>query len=95
MSYGAGKITVKESGLYFIYAQLYYNPPTTVDRHLIYVNGNVVALGHSDKRSSEAQTLYTSALKFLNVGDNIWVQVSQKSTVWMGASHSFFGAFLV
>ena len=96
MTYAKGKITVRVSGMYFIYAQLSYDSPTDFARHLIYVNRQIVALGHGVVSKAGPQTIYTSALRYLNVGDTISVKLPYgPTTVWVGPSETFFGAFMV
>lgn len=96
MTYSKGKITVQVRGLYFMFAQLYYNPPTTSARYYIKVNGNTVAVAHGTVGGARPQTIYTSALRYLNVGDKLSVQIAYWTTnVWVGPRHSFFGAFMI
>ena len=96
MTYAKGKITVKKSGMYFIYAQVYYTLPTQSARHFIYVNGIAVALGHSELGGTRDGSIYISALKYLREDDEIWVIVVPSSIkVWTGSSHSYFGAFMI
>ena len=96
MTYNDGKLTVPIAGRYYIYAQFYYHDS---GRIFIRVNGKFITMLQPAVGSgSRHGALYSGGVFNLNAGDVITVLATNThGTVrgYMGAFHSYFGAFLI
>ncbi|XP_020618154.1 CD40 ligand-like [Orbicella faveolata] len=92
MKYHDGKLTVPTSGRYYIYTQLYY---LSTGRVIVRVNNNRVTMIHPLKSGTGQGALYAGGVFNLKAGDVISLEATYSTTVYMSASHSYFGAFLI
>uniref|UniRef100_A0A1L8E3A3 Putative tumor necrosis factor n=1 Tax=Nyssomyia neivai TaxID=330878 RepID=A0A1L8E3A3_9DIPT len=93
-----GGVTVKESGVYLIYAQIYYNDKRDSYSFTIRRNGSPILLCEVTSRnnhSHDAQnknTCYTSGVVFLQADDRIQVKSGENQHYVLFHPHtSFFG----
>jgi len=98
MTFQYGKLTMPLSGLYYIYAQIYYK---NNGRAHILVNNNVVTLPQPPVKGAvnDSGAVYTGEVFNLKAGDTISLAASSYpvSTVkiYMYSIHTFFGAYLI
>ena len=100
MTYSGGYITVPKDGLYYIYAQLHYNPQSgqTVCGFRIDWNNRVVDYAYAQNQSpngNQQGSRYTGLMKILNKGDTLSVKLSGTCYYRFYSSFSQFGAFRV
>ncbi|XP_055687140.1 protein eiger isoform X2 [Lutzomyia longipalpis] len=96
-----GGVTVKESGVYLIYAQIYYNDKRDSYSFTIRRNGNPILLcevtsrndhSHSNHDTQNKNTCYTSGVAFLQADDRIQVKSGENQHYVLFHPHtSFFG----
>ena len=100
MTYSGGYITVPKNGLYYIYAQLHYNPLSgqTLCGFRIYLNNQnvdeVIAQNQSPN-GNQYDSRYSGLLKILNKGDRLSVKFKNTCYYFFYNSRSQFGAFRV
>ena len=100
MTYSGGYITVPKDGLYYIYAQLHYNPVSgqTWCGFLIYWNNQYVDEVYAQNQSPNGNqwgSRYTGLMKILNKGDTLSVRLTHTCRFYMYSFYSQFGAFRV
>ena len=100
MTYSGGYITVPKQGLYYIYAQLHYNPQSgqTWCGFKIYVNSQEVDRALQQNQYSNGNqygSRYSGLMKILNKGDTLSVKFTRTCYFELYISYSQFGAFLV
>ena len=88
-----GEITVPVDGVYSIYGQIYNNTSSTSGRIIISVNGTDVALGHMD--TGQLSTVSTQIILNLSANNKITFVNRHATTLFMGAAHTFFQAYLI
>ncbi|XP_018578100.1 protein eiger [Anoplophora glabripennis] len=92
-----GILTIKDSGIYFIYAQIYYLDEHDVTGFRVYKNRNTVLLQctstvHSRERALIGNTCYTAGAEYLSEGDTITLSdVSTGRYSLFEPGKSFFG----
>ncbi|KAJ3622776.1 hypothetical protein MTP99_019056 [Tenebrio molitor] len=92
-----GALTMKESGLYFIYAQIYYYDEHDINGFLVYKNNNDILLQcttmtHSVQNVTKGNTCFTAAAEYLNENDQIHLEdLSQGRGSIFEPGKSFFG----
>jgi len=96
MTHKDGKLTVPTPGRYYIYAQIYYH---NNGRVFVRVNNKVVTMMQPRVRGSDLGTLYAGGVFNLNAGDVITLDTHSYPVstikIYMYASHTYFGAFLI
>lgn len=97
MQYNAGKLIVPNSGVYYVYSQIYYyvSVENSTLIHITSVNDNPIA---KSVRSSMLlyNTVFHGRLVFLNADDTITIRLGDDSSPRLLVRHaSFFGAFLI
>ncbi|XP_063928607.1 protein eiger [Zophobas morio] len=92
-----GILTIKESGLYFIYAQIYYYDEHDINGFRVYRNENETLLQcttttHSVERVMKGNTCFTAAAEYLNENDRISLgDLSESRLSLFEPGKSFFG----
>ncbi|KAF2881970.1 hypothetical protein ILUMI_24198 [Ignelater luminosus] len=91
-----GSIKIQESGLYFVYAQIYYLDEHDTNGYHIYKNQQVLlqctTMTHSNDRVSKSNTCYTAGVDYLVEGDQISVRdLSDGRYSLFETGKSFFG----
>ena len=100
-TYENGRLTVRRSGCYYVYAQAFFQNYALANffhnRVALTINGYDVSLmqtalwgGHSDFGSK-----FTGAIKFLKEGDYIGLRTVYPSDLWVSGRHTFFGAYRI
>ena len=93
MTYSDGKLTVPTTGLYYIYAQLFFHGKGRVQ---VEVNSEPVILIQPAKEGSTRETVEAGGLFRLNTGDIIMLKVDLYSTrIYLRKAHTYFGAILM
>ena len=99
MTYRNGKLKIPTSGLYYIYAQVYFMPSAQQGRFHIWVNGKsgrrMLLLGHSIAGSNTYGTVYSGGNFKLCKDDEIYVDLWFDHNIYMGSLHSYFGASML
>ena len=100
MTYSGGYITVSKDGLYYIYAQLHYNPQSgqTWCGFYLYLNKRVVDYVYAQNQSPNGNqhgSRYTGLMKIVNKGDTLSVKLRGPCYYYFSTSYSQFGAFRV
>ncbi|XP_044257428.1 protein eiger [Tribolium madens] len=96
-SFSDGLLTVKEPGLYFIYAQIFYYDIHDTNGFRVYRNENETLLQcttmtHSSERVMKGNTCFTAAANYLNENDKIsLVDLSEARYSLFEPGKSFFG----
>jgi len=89
-----GRLIVRSSGYYYIYAQAWIEKHTGNHRNrvAIAVNGNPVSLLQTS-RESDYGAVFSGATKYLYRGDYISLKTVYPSKLWMAKAQTFFGAY--
>ncbi|EFA11405.1 protein eiger [Tribolium castaneum] len=96
-AFSDGLLTVKEPGLYFIYAQIFYYDIHDTNGFRVYRNENETLLQcttmtHSSERVMKGNTCFTAAASYLNENDKIsLVDLSEARYSLFEPGKSFFG----
>eukprot|EP00118_Oscarella_pearsei_P020315 m.219850 g.219850 ORF g.219850 m.219850 type:complete len:342 (+) comp39928_c0_seq42:1190-2215(+) len=97
MTYSNGRITVPESGIYFIYFNLYGQSSSNGQRYpSIYIDSTRIGFSQHYFQNSNSQSQYFGLLWKVNKGSTLRV-VALGGTVqyYFGSDHSFFGAWRI
>ncbi|CRL03371.1 CLUMA_CG016265, isoform B [Clunio marinus] len=91
-----GVLTVKDHGLFLIYAQVFYSDDHDVNGYVIEVNNRVryqcTTMTHTTSRVTKINSCYTSGLIHLRHGDKIQLRdIGNHRSVLLEPSKSFFG----
>jgi len=91
-----GRLTVRSSGYYYIYAQAWIENYTGnhKNRLAIAVNGAAISFLQTS-RASDYGGVFSGTVKYLYVGDDITLKTVYPSKLWMGEKHTFFGAYKI
>ena len=98
MTYQDGKLTVPGTGLYYIYAQLYFHSNGRVN---INVNGFTVNIIQPDRSQTDFRgNQYVGGVFQLNAGDVITLSPSDwpnalGTKIFLETKHDYFGAFMI
>ena len=93
MKYHDGKLTVPTSGRYYMYVQAYYRGK---GRIAVHVNNKRVTLVHFLwPGKGDTGTALTAGVFNLKSGDVITFALEYNCTIYMGAHHTYFGAYLI
>ena len=93
MKYHDGKLTVPTSGRYYMYVQAYYRGK---GRIAVHVNNKRVTLVHFPwPGKGDTGTALTAGVFNLKSGDVITFALEYNCTIYMGAHHTYFGAYLI
>ena len=88
-----------EDGRYYVYAQLYFNstPKDTFNRVAVYAGNRLILLIQKDLRSGFEETGFSGGVFRLTQGEMIKVKVigRQPTKMFLGPSHSYFGAYMI
>jgi hypothetical protein len=100
MTYNDGYITVPKDGLYYIYAQLHYNPQSgqTVCSFYIEMKGIDIISAAAQNKSPDGNqwdSRHIGILRILSKGDRLSVVIRFTCRYELWASNCQFGAFLV
>ena len=100
MTISGGYITVPKDGLYYIYAQLHYDPQSGQKwcGFRIDWNNQVVDYARAEKKSPNSKedgSRYTGLMKILNKGDTLSVKIDGTCYYRFYNHYSQFGAFRV
>lgn len=96
-----GNIKVHTSGLYFVYAQIYYMDKSEVKGYMIYLNSQVVlqcaTSSYAIKNGThKANTCFTGGVIKCNAGDKIFVRTpAPEKRVMLEPTGSFVGMFKI
>ncbi|XP_050422944.1 protein eiger [Adelges cooleyi] len=92
-----GKIEILKSGLYYIYAQVYYSDQHDINGYYIMKNDDK-ALGCTTTRHRETQSdsCYTGGLTYLNTKDIVSIKgIDSERYIILDPYRSFFGLFKI
>ena len=95
MTYSNGYITAPQDGLYYIYAQMMFNPSssgTSISFRIRINDNNVVYYRSTDHSSYENHEEQTGFMRFLLKGDRVSVYASG-NRYYINAPYAFFGAY--
>ncbi|CAH3151590.1 unnamed protein product, partial [Porites lobata] len=98
MTYQDGKLTVPATGLYYIYAQLYFHSNGRVN---INVNGFTVNIIQPDRSQTDFRgNQYVGGVFQLNAGDVITLSPSDwpntlGTKIFLETKHGYFGVFMI
>ena len=100
MTYSGGYITVSKDGLYYIYAQLHYDPRSgqTWCGLRLYLNNQLVDNAYAENQSpngNQRGSRYTGLMTIVNKGDTLSVKVAGPCYYYFYTETSQFGAFRV
>jgi hypothetical protein len=98
MTYSNGYITVPMDGVYYVYAQMFFDPRSgqTACGFYIYVNDSYyIQHVRTPTITGRDDVLYGGALKTLNKGDRLSVVSMHTCLFQMYPDRSHFGAFLL
>ena len=97
--FGEGRLHVPVDGLYYVYAQLYFNstPNDSYNRVAVYAGNKLILMIHKDLRPGVEETGFTGGVFRLNAGDAIYVKVVglNPTKMWLGPNASYFGAYKI
>ena len=94
MTYSKGVLKVPLSGLYTIYAQIYYTSKTYSGRHAIRINNKTIALSAARGLKVSGSAITLGAFH-VNTDDEVTVIVVYDAEIFTGKWHTFFGAHLI
>jgi len=91
-----GVLTVKDHGMFLIYAQVFYSDDHDVNGYVIELNNRVhyqcTTMTHTTSRVTKINSCYTSGLIHLRNGDKIQLRdIGNHRSVLLEPSKSFFG----
>ena len=98
---------VQQGGIYYIYAQVffdsYYHPQGLSYNRLALVvkSGTEFSLLQSGQKASGQQgrpdygNSFTGGIIRLNQGDQIYLKTVYRSSLWVAGRHTFFGAYKI
>lgn len=91
-----GRISVKKSGLYYIYSQVNYLDEHDVNAYQVFINEDpyllCTTMTHTRHSTTKANTCFTSGVAFLEAEDQILVRdLEPMRTSVIRPSHTFFG----
>ena len=97
ITYNNGYITVPMTGVYYIYAQLWY-APLEGQRYCgfqIHHNRSAIGRAFQDKASSigEHETQYIGTMKAMSKGDRLSVRVTHTCRYLLNSPRAEFGCF--
>jgi hypothetical protein len=100
MTYSSGYITIPKDGLYYIYAQLHYNPQSgqTWCGFRIDLSNTHIDYAYAQNQSpngNQRGSRYTGLLKILSKGDRLSVEITHTCFFYHYYYYSQFGAFRV
>ena len=100
MTYSGGYITVPKDGIYYIYAQLHYDPRSIQNfcGLLLYLNDRIVDYAYAQNQSPNGNqwgSRYTGLMKIVNKEDTLSVKVAGPCYYCFYTETSQFGAFRV
>ena len=97
--FGEGRLYVPEGGLFYIYAQLYFNSTLndSYNRVAVYAGSQLILMIQNDLRPGREETGFTAGVFQLKAGDAIYVKVigANPTKMWLGPNHSYFGAYKI
>lgn len=91
-----GRLSVKQSGLYYIYAQVNYLDEHDVNAFQVYINEDpyllCTTMTHTRHPTTKANTCFTSAVAFLEAEDQILIRdLEPMRNSIIRPAHTFFG----
>ena len=91
-----GRVSVKKSGLYYIYAQVNYLDEHDVNAYQVYVNEDpyllCTVMTHTRHSTTKANTCFTSGVAFLESEDQILIRdLEPMRDSVIRPAHTFFG----
>eukprot|EP00118_Oscarella_pearsei_P023172 m.273826 g.273826 ORF g.273826 m.273826 type:complete len:267 (+) comp40580_c1_seq2:794-1594(+) len=97
MTYRNGELTVPQSGIYYIYAQLWVYPTSSNSGSgfRLFVNSSPVARIYSGSPARSQFTQYSGVLWKLQKGDTIKTVIQYMNRYYFGSTSSYFGAWKV
>ena len=90
--YRNGVLTVPETGIYYVYCQIYFNHIAVF--HVMLNGSRLLFLGHKESNTSGVK--YSGGNFKFNKGDKLHVYMYRWNNpvkTYMGHGHSFFGAY--
>lgn len=96
--YANGRLHVPADGRYYVYMQMYFNQRNhnNNNRVALFANNRILLMIHKDMSPLQENTGFAGGVFELKRGEKIFVKVIGFSTkMWLGPSHSFFGAYLI
>ena len=97
MTYSNGYITVPMDGIYYVYAQLWYDPQRGQPKTGFYIYHNRDVIGrvyiHNEAARSEDVTQYGGFVRSLSKGDRLSVKVSHTAHYEFFFPYTVFGCF--
>ena len=95
-----GELKVTENGVYYIYAQVFFeHSPSSAKYHnrvALTVNGNSFGLMQTGlENNADYGSLFTGGVTKLKEGDLIGLKTVYESRIWVSRAHTFFGAYRV
>lgn len=97
-----GRLKVKEDGLYYIYAQVFFESffftggPQYHNRVALVINGatfNIMKTALGGK--ADYGSVYTGGVIHLHKGDYMSLMTLMDSQLWVSGQHTFFGAYKI
>ena len=97
--FSQGRLRVPIDGRYYVYAQLYFNstPNKSNNRVAVYAGNKLALMMQKDLPPGAEETGFAGGVFQLKQGDMIYVKVigDQPIKMWLGPSHSYFGAYKI
>ena len=95
-----GRLKVPESGLYYIYAQAFFesysSAPEYHNRVALSVNGTPFSLMQTGLGGkADYGSVFTGGVIQLQEGDYINLKTVTPSKLWVTSAHTFFGAYII
>ena len=94
-----GRLHVPVDGLYYVYAQLYFNstPNDSYNRVAVYADNQLILMIQKYLPLGPEETGFAGGVFQLKKGDVIYVKVigDKPTKMWLGPSHSYFGAYKI
>ena len=96
VTYRDGKLKVPTSGLYYVYAQVYFVQSNAQGRFHVKKNkGHVFLLGHATAGVVNHGTVYSGGLFHLCQDDEVYIDLWFTHYIWQGGQHTYFGLYKV
>ena len=102
-----GRMRVVQGGIYYIYAQVffesYYHPQGLSYNRvaLVVKSGTELSLMQAGQKPHNQQgrpdygNSFTGGIIRLNTGDEIYLKTVYRTELWVGPRHTFFGAYKI
>ena len=96
--YEDGRLRVPKNGRYNVYMQMYFNsrPNKSGNRVGLFAGDRILLMIHKGMPANQETTAFAGGVFKLKKGEEIYVKVVGFNTkMWLGATHCYFGAYLI